>query len=108
MISNQRRAIAPRSPECLCIQASIPGSRLTELGNRIRPMGKSLIRSLLQHRIAFRFELVSWFPFRKLVAIGYFVTNFEYDLNILYGAREIPIGTNFVGDLVVICRVIFV
>ena len=35
MTSNQHWAIAPNSPECLCIQTSIPGSRLTEPGNRI-------------------------------------------------------------------------
>src|SRR5215831_12720074 len=70
--------------------------------------GSVLTKSFLQHCIAFCLELVSWLPFRKLVAIGYFVTNFEYKLNILHGAREIPIGMNFVGDLVVICRVIFV
>src|SRR4029450_1860105 len=57
---------------------------------------------------AFYAEFASWLPFRKLVAIGYFVTNFEYKLDILHGAREVTIGTNFVGDLVVICRVKFV
>src|SRR5205823_7543402 len=39
---------------------------------------------------------------------GYFVADFEQKLNILHGAREVPIGTNFVGDLVVVCRVEFV
>src|SRR4029450_1303709 len=68
----------------------------------------SLIQLLLQHCIAFRLELVSRFPFGKFVAINYFVTHFEYELNILHGAGEVPIGTNFVGDLVVICRVIIV
>src|SRR5262245_2065480 len=34
MTSNQRFAIAPNSPECSRIQASIAGSRLTEPGNR--------------------------------------------------------------------------
>jgi len=65
-------------------------------------------KSLFEHCIAFRLKLVSWFPFRKLVAIRYFVTNFEYKLNVLHRAGEVPIGLNFIGDLVVISRVVLV
>ena len=67
-----------------------------------------LIQSLPEHRIAFRLKLVSRLPLRKFVAIGYFVTHFEYKLGILDRAGEIPIGLNVVGNLVVICRVEFV
>src|SRR5689334_5054252 len=77
--------------------------RLVAVNGRSR-----LTKSLLHHRIAFWLEFVSWFPFRKLVAIGYFVTNFEYKLNILHCTREVPIGLNVIGDLVVIRRVVLV
>src|SRR5690349_15969773 len=59
--------------------------------------------SSLQHCIAFWLELVSYFPFRKVIAIGYFVTNFKYELNILHRAGEVPVAADFVGDLVVVC-----
>jgi hypothetical protein len=57
---------------------------------------------------AFYAEFASRFPFRKFVAIRNLVADFEQKLNISDGAREVPIGMNFVGDLVVICRVKFV
>ena len=47
------------------------------VGNFISIQKFCLIQSLLPHRIAFRFKFGAGLPFRKLVAIGYLVTNFE-------------------------------
>src|SRR6516162_7157260 len=68
MTSNQRCAIAPNSAECSCIQTSIAGSRLTELGNRRSwlmafSLGRRPIRA--QHTVDVE---VVWFPTTHTIA----------------------------------------
>ena len=49
-------------------------------------------------------KLAFSFPFRKFVAVGDLVANFEEKLNILHCAGEVPLGIKFVRHLVVMFR----
>src|SRR6266478_1220051 len=68
----------------------------------------ALFPSFLQHRVAFWFEFVAGFPFRKFVGVGDLVADFEEKIDILDRAREVPVGIHLIGDLMIIFRVEFV
>src|SRR5262249_27121609 len=98
---------APRSTQRIFSDVRSQDQETRQDVTRIRRQA-AFNQLLLQHCIAPRLEFVSGFPFGKLIAVGDLITNFEDKLNILHGTGEVPIRLNFVGNLVVICRVIFV
>src|SRR5438045_515786 len=67
------------------------------------PTATVLCASLFpEHPVSFCFELVAWFPFRKLICLGDPVADREQHRQILSGAAQIPVCFHLVRWLVVI------